>query len=765
MMMREDTMTVKNSVREVKTALAKLLATENLTVEFAHVQTASFDVKNRVLRLPIFKQEESDAEILDLFVGHEVAHALWTPCDELENLPIKTQNFHSFVNVTEDARIERLIQTKYPGLKKVFYNAYGRLNNADFFGIEKVEDVNSMLFIDRLNLKAKLGTQVDIEFVDEQELEFYNRSMQTTTFAEVVTLAEDIYHYCQEEMEEKQEEQDIDGVQQQGNADAESDTGDNVLPTKNKTDVDMSDDGTDTASKKDEESSSESDEVEDATEDEKATETSVDENDGDESEQETPEIIAGDENGPKSITDIAGEESLKNMIDDNMENVIGYLDIPKNIDIQKFIVPFKTVHEEILEYWNSDRRDTSLAENATKFKKKNQKVINYLHKEFEMKKAAQVQANSYESKTGAINTQKLYSYKFNEDIFKKATNAPAGKSHGMVFFLDWSGSMAPNLKGTMEQLINLALFCRKSNIPFTAYAFSSEYYKNAIPGSNQSRNLYEAVLGECALVELFGSKMNNSQFNKSVEIWLAVSNMFDRQSAGDFAYWGLPRKYYLSGTPLNEAIILATKVVPQFQRDTNVQIVNACFLTDGASHRLEGHFSIDPMNGREFIGDNYSRSNTLFVRDKKTNKTIEVRSEKYNRQDNRITKALFMMLKNITNCNLVGFFVCENKDFRYAYDCFLKDPEVIVTNFTQERDTFTEFKKAFMREKSVVAYHSGMDEMYILRGGKSLQIVDEQLDVPGSASKAQITTAFKKMTKGKLQNRVILTKFIDKIAA
>ena len=38
----------------VKTNLAKLLATENLVVEHANVETASFDVVNRVLTLPVW---------------------------------------------------------------------------------------------------------------------------------------------------------------------------------------------------------------------------------------------------------------------------------------------------------------------------------------------------------------------------------------------------------------------------------------------------------------------------------------------------------------------------------------------------------------------------------------------------------------------------------------------------------------------------------------------------------------------------------------
>lgn len=63
-------------VKEIKSTLAKLLAMENLNVEFSNVETASFDVKNRVLLLPNYSH--SDQDVIDLFVGHEVSHALFT---------------------------------------------------------------------------------------------------------------------------------------------------------------------------------------------------------------------------------------------------------------------------------------------------------------------------------------------------------------------------------------------------------------------------------------------------------------------------------------------------------------------------------------------------------------------------------------------------------------------------------------------------------------------------------------------------------------
>ena len=43
-----------------KSTLAKLLATENIEVQQNKVRTASFDVKNRVLTIPIFKHENKD---------------------------------------------------------------------------------------------------------------------------------------------------------------------------------------------------------------------------------------------------------------------------------------------------------------------------------------------------------------------------------------------------------------------------------------------------------------------------------------------------------------------------------------------------------------------------------------------------------------------------------------------------------------------------------------------------------------------------------
>ena len=48
---------------EKKSTLAKLLATENIEVQENKASTASFDVKNRILTIPIFKKEHKSKNV------------------------------------------------------------------------------------------------------------------------------------------------------------------------------------------------------------------------------------------------------------------------------------------------------------------------------------------------------------------------------------------------------------------------------------------------------------------------------------------------------------------------------------------------------------------------------------------------------------------------------------------------------------------------------------------------------------------------------
>jgi len=149
--------------QEIKSQLAKLLATEDLVVEHRQVQTAQFNVHTRVLTLPIW--DKASGIVYDLLVGHEVGHALFTPDVDWR---IDYNISPSVVNIVEDARIEKLMKRKYPGLSKTFYRGYAELADEDFFAIAD-EDVSQMNLADRANIYFKIGNFVDCCFKTPEE--------------------------------------------------------------------------------------------------------------------------------------------------------------------------------------------------------------------------------------------------------------------------------------------------------------------------------------------------------------------------------------------------------------------------------------------------------------------------------------------------------------------------------------------------------------------------------------------------------------------
>ena len=167
---------------EIKSQLAKLLATEDLIVEHKQVQTACFNVHTRVLTLPLW--DKASNTVYDLLVGHEVGHALFTPDENwLEKVAIPPQ----FVNVVEDARIEKLMKRKYMGLAKTFFKGYQELNDEDFFSISD-ESVSTFNLADRANLYFKVGNFVDITF-DSEEQVLIQKIADVETFDDVLKLS------------------------------------------------------------------------------------------------------------------------------------------------------------------------------------------------------------------------------------------------------------------------------------------------------------------------------------------------------------------------------------------------------------------------------------------------------------------------------------------------------------------------------------------------------------------------------------------------
>ena len=154
-----------------KSTIAKLLAEEDIHVVHKRAETASFNVATRELVIPILKDEISN-DLYDLFVCHEVAHALWTPLDMLDACHAQGID-KSIVNVLEDARIEKMFMDKYPGSVRNFKAGYKELVEKDFFGIANT-DLAKLNIIDKINIFYKTGLG---EFTAEEKVKSIEKKL------------------------------------------------------------------------------------------------------------------------------------------------------------------------------------------------------------------------------------------------------------------------------------------------------------------------------------------------------------------------------------------------------------------------------------------------------------------------------------------------------------------------------------------------------------------------------------------------------------
>ena len=783
-------MTKKNTINtEAKSYLANLLATENLTVVHRKVKTASFDVKNRVLTLPIWKHMSND--IIDLLVAHEIGHALYTKEDDWksaldEGLP------HSFLNVIEDARIEKLVKRKYPGIVRSFVNGYRELIDNNFFGT-KDKDVNQMLLIDRLNMHFKTSiVKSDVEFTTAEQL-IVKKMENLETFNDVVVLARELSEYCKDEAETK-------GLDQHDMADTEDyDDEDSDYQDSDSDNTDNNDEDSDESGK-----SKYSDDDSDDTED------SDSDNDGETTGQRGQQNIDEGESTeykPSAETDNYWEDNKDKLVDDKCKDNV-YANIHQFKNIKDFILDYKTVLSDFKSSrFNSFREDSAygssykssyptLIAEYKKFQRSNSKSVNYMVKEFEMKKAATAYTRSKQDKSGVVDPLKLHSYKYNDDIFKRLTITPDGKNHGMMMFIDWSGSMADKLTPTIHQLMNLVMFCRKVNIPYEVYAFSNSgrnarYHFSDEVGTAKKPQYQSGDLTidtYLKLINFASSRMTAKEHEEAMSNLYGVSIKFE-DYMGRSRYRGydddtndawknfaldIPQGYGLSSTPLNCTIAAAMTMVPMFQNKYSIDKMNTIFLTDGCSDgneyivlSKEEAEESKKNNGRHWGSDDHGNCYTSFSYD--SNLILRNKSNKKNYNSNSnyrdgMTESLLRALKDHTGTTLTGFFISGTKRLdRYTLDKYFPQYNHYDndTKIFDRPKVMAEFRK---NKCLVVKENTGYDEFYLL-AGDDMKITDGQMATPSdNAKKGEIKRLFTQNLKSNRSSRIVMNKFITQVA-
>ena len=728
---------------EVKGQLARLLATEDLIVEHRSVDTASFNVGTRVLTLPTW--DNAGEEVYDTLVCHEVGHALYTPDDEWW---LNHEISASIVNIVEDARIEKLMKRRYGGLSKTFFRGYSSLSEDDFFKLEG-KDLTKFNLADRINLYYKVGNFTDIPFFSNEETFLMNRTGLTETFDDVLEVAKLIFEYCKMQKEKQKAEE----AKMQADEESEGSLENNTMPGQSN-----------------EEPSMEKDENGE---------------DGEEQEMEVTQsggsstasgIQGGEECGEiEAETDETFTDSLREL-SNTTSNETHYVELPE-VNLKQFIIDNQKIHDDMVTEWEGEEKKwredylERLAKNPNiakfyedfrgskfnplnifemvdaefaQFKKDAQKEVNYLVKEFECKKSAAAYARATTSRTGILDTTVLHTYKFNEDLFKKVSVIPDGKNHGLIFLLDWSGSMQNVLMDTIKQLFNLVWFCKKVNIPFEVYAFTNTY-----PTPNreiEQKNLTLHMDSSFSLMNLLTSKIRAKDMNTQMRNIFRLAKYFDSRGG----YYNCPVGMNLSGTPLNEAMICLHQILPQFQKENGLEKVQCVVLTDGESQTIRFNRELQrDWESRPYMGTSYLSSN-CYLRNRKTGHVYACKEDMGYYGD--VTDMLLEDLcQTFPDTNFIGIRIMPSSwgsSFIRKYE----DDE-----FKYQKDL-----EHWRKHKSVSLKGSGY---HVYFGLSSTALGnDTEFEVQEDATKAQIKRAFNKSLKGKKMNKKILGEFIELVA-
>ena len=731
---------------EVKGQLARLLATEDLVVEHKHVPTACFNVDTRVLTLPMW--EKASNAVYDMLVGHEVGHALYTPNEDWSK---KFTIPQQFVNVTEDARIEKMMKRRYAGLNKSFFAGYKELHEDDFFQI-KDDDISTYNLADRVNLWFKIGgfTQIPIERGEETEI--LNMVADAETFDDAIAAAVKLYEYCKRKDLEETKIDAFDNLQSSPGSGSESAPQEESIPSE--------EDDLETSGESGQASS------DGQSEDKMDTPTDKSSNLGGESAE--PEV--------KTVDNL--EEAIRELVSNNgQENI--YLEIPK-LNLDTVIGSNSEVHKEINDWWNKTLAKYSEYNNPKEylfgkvdreyreFKRSAQKEVNYLVKEFECKKAADSYARATTARTGVLDCSKLHTYKYNEDLFKKVTTLANGKNHGLVFVLDWSGSMSQVMMDTLKQLYNLMWFCKKVTIPFEVYAFTNEWRRYDYDENHRPKPLdahYQKKHGlihideSFSLMNLFTSKVNNRVLEEQMINIFRLAKEF-RYQYNDAPEYTHPHRLSLSGTPLNESLIALHQILPQFQRDNKLQKVQCVVLTDGEASPLKFHkeFSGRFIGGTDepYIGLNSIGANTI-LRDRKVGCTYKIEGDYV-----AFTDILLRNLRDkFTDVNFIGIRVLEGRDAGSFIRRYYESSD-FSTGYYQTNKEYSAIMEDWKKNKSFSIKKSGYHVYFGLSG--SALSNDSEFEVSDDASKTQIRSAFVKSLKSKKMNKKVLGEFIELVA-
>jgi hypothetical protein len=689
---------------------ARALATENLSFSFdPTAETASFDVKQRHLVMPVWNVSET---VQTMLIAHEISHALWTPYEQSEAIldAAEKQGYDKtllqrIANVVEDVRIEKLMKDKYPGTRRDFFLGYKEIVDRDMFSFSKM-DIPNATIINRLNLHFKWGVPgfLDVPFSREEQ-QIVDEVDAVVTFEEVYEVAKRLYDHpsmqgVREQMEKQKGQQPDNGKMHKGDGAAD---------------------------------------------------------------------FAEFTNGGKK---------------DGEEYSHPTLTISPIKEMDKAILSTEFLLSEFEK--SNEGRPLNL-DNYRKFVKDSDAFVRQLASQFDRRKAADEIRRERPKQTGMLNLDRLHQYRTHDDIFISKIVKQDGKNHGIVFLLDFSGSMGHRLSDTLLQVIQLVWFCEKVKIPFEVFSFT-DVNARAIHGHDQYEKMFKELQKQGmeydAVVEFLHNLPSQNPKPTSVryEDTRLVNLASSRDSAGKrerllaYIYESLivdersvmyPGCLHLHGTPTVEAVAIASQFMQDWVQQQNIQIPTFMLVTDGQANgvSIENHKMADSFY---YLKD----GSTITVVNEIYGTAYRFNMKDYFGQcvSNIAIAGMMESMRTKLNARIVGMYVAGHNlhSNEFINFCLSNEERRELQTSTRgiEWDGSQRQKAAEQgyKDGAIVCHpdaYPGFDSFFICKTPKIVKDADAIAD---SGTFTKIKNTFVKTMAKRSVSRVFLTRYVDIVA-
>jgi len=393
-------------------------------------------------------------------------------------------------------------------------------------------------------------------------------------------------------------------------------------------------------------------------------------------------------------------------------------------------------------------------------------------KEFERKKAAEVYRRQTVAKTGVLDVNKIHQYRYNDDIFLKKTLIPDGKNHGLVMLVDWSASMYYCMHDTLKQILNLAWFCQKVNIPFEVYAYTNSYWRNPEYEKMTSEQIREAMKNYGSFEYKYGDAMfyGSDHFNllnlmssrmTASEMTRQAKNLYRYGYAHKAYYMGHGYKRYAMGsTPTVEALLAMQSVIPNFKREYKLDKVNLITLTDGEPNSELGSI----YRGEDRAGGiSWGIADKVIYEDPVSRKHYNIsdflgrkgRDTMWVRKGEAQCTFLLTLLKDRYGINNVGIFLDSGARINR------RTLERYIGWHSMHKEAHQTARKAIRKDGFATITNAGFDEYYIMPTGKMQMHDGTAYAIDDNWTASKIKRVFAKSLNQKFGSRVLVDRMMN----